>query len=97
MERLCTCQLREKVVVNICDGTTLGYPMDFEFDAKEGRITALVVPQTGSLFGFFRGEELIIPWCKIECIGEDNILVRLTAEEYRFGDGRKKRKRQRNL
>ena len=93
MERLSTCDLREKEVVNVCDGVRLGCPCDFEFDIREGRITALIVPRPSGFFGFCRDDDIIIPWCKIECIGADTILVRLTAEECcRYDNDKRKRK-----
>lgn len=78
MERFNTCDLRTKEVINLCDGTKLGCPCDFEFNRCDGRITALIVPRSGGWFGVGRGNDLIIPWHKIECIGEDAILVRLS-------------------
>lgn len=93
MERLSTCDLREKEVVNICDGRRLGCPCDFEFDRCDGRITALVIPRPSGILGFCRDDDIIIPWCRIECIGADAILVKLTAEECnRWYDDRKKKK-----
>ena len=90
MERLSSCEMKEKEVVNVCDGRSLGSPADFEFDAKEGRICSLILCRRDGLF--FRGEELIIPWSRIECIGEDKILVRLKPEEaiYEYEQKRKK-------
>ena len=97
MERLSTCELREKEVVNVCDGTILGCPSDFEFDIRDGRITAIIVPRSNGFFGFCRSDDLVIPWCKIECIGEDTVLVKLSPEEYRCCDDDKKKKRARKL
>ena len=93
MERFLTCDLRQKEVINLCDGTRLGCPCDFEFNRCDGRITALVVPRPGGFFGMGRGNDLIIPWCKIECIGEDAILVRLSAGEISSTNGEKKKRK----
>ncbi len=81
MERFNTCDLREKEVINLCDGTRLGCPCDFEFNSCDGRIVALIVPRGGGFLGLGRAHDLIIPWNKIECIGEDAILVRLSPHE----------------
>ena len=81
MERFNTCDLREKEVINLCDGTRLGCPCDFEFNRCDGKIVALVVPRGGGFLGLGHGNDLIIPWHKIECIGEDAILVRLSPGE----------------
>ena len=91
MERFNTCDLREKEVVNVCDGARLGCPSDFEFNVCDGRITALIVPRGGGFLGT-RRDDIIIPWCKIECIGSDAILVKLSADDYRPHE-REKRKR----
>ena len=92
MERFNTCDLREKEVVNVCDGTRLGCPCDFEFNVCDGRITALVVPRGGGFFGLGRNDDIIIPWCKIECIGSDAILVKLSPDEYRSREKDKKKR-----
>ena len=82
MGRMTTCELRDKEVVNICDGARLGYPSDFEFNTLDGRMSALIVPRGGGIFGFFHRDDILIPWNKIECIGSDAILVRLDRSEY---------------
>ena len=82
MERLSTCDLREKEVVNVCDGARIGCPSDFEFSVCDGRITAIIVQRGGGFWGLGKNGEIIIPWCKIECIGKDSILVRVSPEEY---------------
>jgi YlmC/YmxH family sporulation protein len=76
-----TSDLREKEVINLCDGERLGYVTEFELDVCEARITALVIPSEIGLFGCPRGDDLVIPWEKIECIGEDTILVKVTPAE----------------
>lgn len=93
MERFSTCELREKEVVNMCDGARLGCPCDFEFNVCDGRITALVVPRAGGFLGLGREEDIIIPWCKIECIGSDAILVKISPEDYKCPDRDKKRRK----
>lgn len=92
MSRVSTLELRNKEVVNISDGVRLGYPSDFEFNVLDGRISALIVPRGGGFLGFFHGDDIVIPWRAIECIGEDAILVRLDRDEYldRIGEKRKK-------
>lgn len=64
---------RDKQVVSVADGRVLGNVAEIEFDVCDGRITAIVVCGEGGLFS--RGGELVIPWDKIEKIGEDVILV----------------------
>ena len=91
MERFSTCDLREKDVINLCNGSRLGCPNDFEFNTCDGKITAIIVTRPGGFLGLGRSNDLIIPWSKIECIGEDAILVRLQSEEL-FNTHDKKRK-----
>ncbi len=79
MERFSTCDLRDREVINLCDGTKLGCPTDFEFDFRDGKITAIIISLSN---GFFHNNDIVIPWCKIECIGEDTILVKLSTEDY---------------
>ena len=81
MNRMSTDALREKEILNLCDGTRLGYACDFELDVSEGRVSALIVPRSSGLFGLLKECDLVIPWDRIECVGEDAILVRLPKEE----------------
>lgn len=81
MRKIGTDDLRQKEIINLCDGTRIGYACDFDFDAIDGRITALIVPRPSGFLGLSRNCDLVIPWCKIECIGEDAILVKLSREE----------------
>lgn len=93
MERLSTCELRSKEVINLCDGTRLGCPSDFEFCVSDGKITAIIIEGQGGFLGFGRCNDIVIPWCKIECVGEDAILVRLSPAECCFTDDSKRKKR----
>ena len=81
MKRCSTADLRNLEIINLCDGTRLGYACDFEFDREDARILALVVPRSNGFLGHKKGDQLIIPWCNIECIGEDTILVKLSQQE----------------
>ncbi len=70
--------LRCKEVINLCDGTRLGYVGDVELDLVCGNVTALVVPGRCRFFGLFgTREDIVIPWPCIDKIGDDIILVRL--------------------
>lgn len=75
IERCSTCELRDKEVINICDGRRLGYISDFEIELCSGRIIAVCIPGDTGYLGLKRGEEMIIAWEKIKTIGEDAILV----------------------
>ena len=81
-------------VVNLCDGARLGYPNALELCADDGRISALILPRERGILSLGKGENYRIPWCRIECLGEDAILVKLTAAELSSclvkGGGRRK-------
>jgi YlmC/YmxH family sporulation protein len=93
LERLSTCDLRDKDVINLCDGSRLGCPSDFEINVCDGRITAIIIEGQGGFLGFGQSTDIIIPWCKIECIGEDAILVRLNKGDIIMPDDKKKKKK----
>ena len=81
MKNYSTAELRKLEIVNSCDGSRLGCASDFEFEAEGDctRITALVVRGKGGFFNIGCEDDLRIPWCDIQCIGEDIILVRLSS------------------
>ena len=91
MNIISTEELRKKEIINLCDGARLGYACDFEFDKCTAQIVALVIEKGGGILGLSSSDNLLIPWCKIECIGEDTILVRLTSQELQGFHQKKKR------
>lgn len=82
MERFSVNDLREKEVINTCDGRRLGYVYDVEVDVCSGQVTAIIVLFDCRVFGFGKCEELVIPWDKIACFGEDAVLVSIGHEIY---------------
>ena len=71
-----TAELREKDVISAQDGKKLGFISDFEIDASCGKITAILVSPFAGTFCFPGSRnEYRIPWDKIQCIGEDAVLV----------------------
>lgn len=81
MRYITTEELARMEVINLCDGGRLGYPAALELCVEEGRVTALLIPKENGLFCFGRAEQYRIPWCRIECIGEDTVLVKLPSAE----------------
>ena len=81
---------REKTVVNSCDGRILGHVSEVVFDVCDGKITAIVISEDCGALCFKRCEDIIVPWCKIQKIGEDVIIV--DAEECRVCDKHEKKK-----
>ncbi len=75
--RICTLSgLRNKEVINLCDGRRLGFACDAEIDLESGRLISLLIPPEGKLFSFGKCAYIRILWCDIERIGDDVILVR---------------------
>lgn len=73
--------LRYKEVVNVRDGSCLGYVSDIEVDTVTAKVVSLIIFGRCKLFGlFFREDDIIIRWCDIEIIGEDTILVNMRPE-----------------
>lgn len=81
MRHITTTELACMEVINLCDGGKLGYPTALELCADDGHITALIIPRECGFLGFGKSEHYRIPWCRIECLGEDTVLVKLTAAE----------------
>ena len=40
-----TDSIKNKEVINICDGKSMGYVCDIEINLKEGRIDGIVIPR----------------------------------------------------
>ncbi len=69
-------ELRCKEVINIRDGCKYGAVNDLEIEMETGRIIAIIVPVSASIFNIFgTEEEYRILWRDIVCIGDDAILV----------------------
>lgn len=69
---------KHKEVINITNAKRLGYVQDVTADLKTGMITSIIVPGNNKMFNLFGGNnEIVIPWEKIKCIGEEIILVEI--------------------
>ncbi len=67
--------LKKREVINIIDGSRLGFVRDVEID-KDGKIKAIIIPGPSGIFGLVnRNNDFIIPYENIRTIGEDIILV----------------------
>lgn len=85
--------LQCKEVINICDGTRLGYVGDVEIRIPDGEVTALIVFGPCRFFGLFgRGEDYYIPWDCIERIGDDIILINKMPRRCEPENERKRRR-----
>ena len=68
--------MRCKEIINVKTGCKLGYPDDIEFDTCTAKVCKLIVFGKARFFGLLgREEDCVIPWCDIEIIGQDTILV----------------------
>jgi len=74
-------QLREKEVINICDGRRIGCVEDVEIDIESGRVCSLIVSSRSGIFSAGKEREVTVPWHKIQRIGTDIILVDIGQEE----------------
>ena len=55
-----------------------GYVQDVCADLETGMITSIIVPGSNKLLNMFnQGNDIIIPWQNIKCIGDDLILVEI--------------------
>ena len=76
------CELREKEVVNVCDGERLGNICDVDFEERTGRIYSLIIPGPCKVFGIIgRDSEYIIPYECVKRIGADVVLVEVEASK----------------
>ncbi len=67
---------KHKEVINIKNAKRLGYVQDVTADLKTGTITSIIVPGNTKFFNLFAtGNDIVIPWENITCIGNDIILV----------------------
>lgn len=75
---------KHKEVINICDGKRLGFVQDVCADLETGTITSIIVPGgTNKLMSLFSSSnDIVIPWSKIKCIGDDLILVELDGRNF---------------
>ena len=72
-----TDEIRNKEVINIFDGKSLGYVCDIEINLQAGTIDGIVLPGSRGIFNLFgKGEEdIVIKWPDVKTVGEDVILV----------------------
>ncbi len=81
MARIFLTQLRDKDVINLCNACRLGCINEIEFDTCSGQICSLVLSRGNSWLCLGRDDDLILPWNRIECIGDDAVLVKISDEE----------------
>lgn len=68
--------LRSKEVISAVDGARLGTIDDVVVDIKTARIAAVVIYNRSFPFWILKTrDDFLIPWEKIELIGEDAVIV----------------------
>ena len=72
-----TDKLKNKEVINIYDGKSLGFVSDIEVDLERGVIDGIVIPGAKGFLGFFsKGDtDTVVKWEKVRTVGDDVILV----------------------
>ena len=72
----CIAELRNKEVICKSNGARLGNVDDVEIDIVNGKLVSIVIYGKGRMMGFLgKCVDIVIPWCDIDIIGEDTILV----------------------
>ena len=74
---LSTDKLKNKEVINICDGRSMGFVSDIEVNIEEGKIEGIVIPKERGFLGIFGKSEndLLVSWDRVRTVGDDVILV----------------------
>lgn len=68
--------MHNKEVINLCDGTRLGYVDDLEVDTCTAQVTALVISGRSRLFGLLgKDPDIVVQWKDIEVVGGETVLV----------------------
>ncbi len=71
-----TLDIRDKEVINIYDGKSMGFVDDIEIDLQRGTVEGIVVPAARRMLSFFgREEDYVVRWKDVKRVGEDVILV----------------------
>ncbi|MEF9921813.1 MAG: YlmC/YmxH family sporulation protein [Anaerovoracaceae bacterium] len=76
---LSTDKLKNKEVINISDGRSLGFVYDIEVNLENGKIEGIVIPASRGFMSFFskNDNDFVVKWDKIRTIGDDVILVEI--------------------
>lgn len=75
-------ELRQKEVINCCDGHKIGYVCDVEIDIQCCKVKGFIIPGPCKLYGFLgREKEYVIPCECVRRIGTDVILIEVNLEE----------------
>ncbi len=71
--------MRNKEVINLQDGTRLGFVGDVEIDTENAKLTTIIIYGRSRLFVLLGiTDDIMIPWENIDVIGDETILVNHT-------------------
>ena len=83
--QITTEEMRKKEVINMPDGSCLGFADDAVIDTETRKVSAIIVRGKPRFFGILgREEDLKISWEEIETIGKDTILVKTKIKRKDF-------------
>lgn len=73
--------IKNKEVINIRDGKSLGFVYDIEINLEQGRIDGIVLPGERGFFNLFGKEtdDFVIKWKNVKTVGDDVILVEVNT------------------
>ena len=74
--------LRNKEIINLCDGSRMGHIVDLIFSSENGKVVGIVAPGEKRLFK--KSDEIFIPIEKVRRIGDDVILIRFEISELNY-------------
>ncbi|HEY8436901.1 MAG TPA: YlmC/YmxH family sporulation protein [Haloplasmataceae bacterium] len=67
--------MQSKDVVNVLDGSIIGYICDLDLEPNSGQIFSIYIQPNGIFSFFSKKEKICIGWDQIIKIGEDVIIV----------------------
>lgn len=75
-------ELKQKEVINVKDGSRLGFVSDVDIDIKNGKISKIIIAGPGKVLGVFgREQEYQIKWGDIKKIGDDIIIIDVEEDD----------------
>ena len=83
--------LKIKTVINIKNGSNLGFVDDVVLDTSSAKIISLIIYGRKKFFGLFgKEEDILICWNNINMIGDDVVLVNIDCNSYSKTSNKKK-------
>ena len=84
--------LKNKSVINVKNGSNLGFVDDIVMDTFSARVLSLVIYGKKKFFGILgREDDILISWSDINIIGDDVVLVNIEWLPYSNNQFKKKK------